>query len=132
LVEAILRRHNNVTVFRDERDIHQGEQIDARIRQEIQKMCNIFIALWGREYVESPYCHDEMELRIMHGHMENLYLLRFNDTRPVWRPLRQNPEDRETFYAKWPLVGNDRQKIEKALWEILNDFRQRAAGFDHR
>lgn len=122
LVEAILRRREHVTVFRDERDVRQGEQIDVRIKEEIMKKCNIFLALWSREYVESPYCHDEMELWIKHRKRQNLYLLRFDDTRPVWRNLRKRPDDREAFYAMWPAVGTGREIVDKRLQEIIHDF----------
>jgi hypothetical protein len=125
LVETILRRRSNVTVFRDEREIRQGESIDQRIEEEIT-MCPIFIALWGQDYVQSPYCHDEIELRIKKWGRDGLYLLRSDDTRPVWPALRRGPEDREVFYGNWPFVGEDRRLIEKAVNEILDDFEKRA------
>jgi hypothetical protein len=120
-VEVFLRRLNNVTVFRDERDVNHGESINQKIEKEIQFECNVFIALWCREYAESPYCHDELELWIKYRRQENLYLLRFDDTRPVWPSLRETPDNRETFRAKWPRVDlKNRGEIEKILWEILN------------
>ncbi len=125
LVEAILRRNERVTVFRDEKDIRQGESIDSRIEEEIRTKCSIFIALWCREYVESPYCHDEMELWLKHRKMQNFYLLRFDETRPVWRSLRNQEDDRETFNALWLLVGTERVKVVKALDDILRDFKDR-------
>jgi TIR domain len=125
LVEALLRRRERVTVFRDERDVRQGERIDVRVEDEIKNRCSVFLALWCREYVESPYCHDELELWIEHRGRENLYLLRFDETRPVWRSLRKQPEDRETFYALWPSVGTDREKVDLRLGDIIHDFESR-------
>jgi hypothetical protein len=125
LVEALLRRRERVTVFRDERDVRQGERIDVRVEDEIRTKCNVFLAIWCREYVGSPYCHDELELWVEHRGRENLYLLRFDETRPVWRALRRQPDDRETFYALWPSVGTDREKVDFRLREILDDFESR-------
>lgn len=122
LIEAILRRFSNVTVFRDERDILQGESINQIIQEEIKAKCNIFIALWCSDYVKSPYCHDEMNLWIKHRRFEQLHLIRFDNTRPVWTALRDFPDNREEFRAKWPRVGKNRAEIEKILSDIIYAF----------
>ncbi len=122
LVEALLRRFRDVTVFRDERDILQGESINQIIQEEIKVKCNIFLALWCSDYVESPYCHDEMNLWIRHRGLDRLYLVRFDDTRPVWPALREIPENREEFRAKWPRVSKNRAEIEKNISEIIYAF----------
>jgi TIR domain len=126
LVEAILRRLPNVTVFRDERDIRQGETIASRIEEEINHQCSIFVALWSREYAESPYCHDEMELWIKRWKRQNFYLLRFDDTRPVWPCLRIRRDNRLEFRSNWPEVGNSRTNVENALQKIVADFEARS------
>ena len=128
LVEAVLRRFDQLTVFRDERDIRKGESISERVEQEIRDNCDIFIALWCREYVESPFCHDEMRLWLDAHRGENLFLLRFDDTRPVWHWLRATETDRETFRANWPVVGAERIHVESAIRAILDDNAERMLG----
>ena len=93
LVEAILRRRQNVFLFRDETDIRSGESITAKINLELEKQCNAFLALWGREYVESPQCFDEMHLWQKRDHnLERFYLLRFDDTRRSGRSSGRRKE----------------------------------------
>ncbi len=125
LVEAVLRRQGQVTVFRDERDIAQGERIDKHIEEEITGKCDLFIALWGCEYVTSPYCYDEMDTWIQHRGADHLYLLRLDDTRRVWPSLRSAPTDRQTFLAKWPVVGADRVHVQAAVLDILQNYQKR-------
>lgn len=121
LVEAILRRRDKVTLFRDERDIKQGESINERIEVEIREKCNIFIALWCRDYIESPYCHDELIMWINNRRKEDLFLIRFDDTRPVWPALRENINNRLEFNALWPEVRQERKSIENALNKIIDN-----------
>jgi hypothetical protein len=129
MVEVILRRHPNVTVFRDERNIEQADRIDDRIEREIRQECNIFIVLWGREYVESPNCFDELALWTKHHGYQNLFLLRFDQTRPVWPTLRNSAGDRGTFRANWPVVSVDRRSLRQLVSEIIDNFtNQRSAG----
>lgn len=121
LVEAILRRRDKVTLFRDEKDIKQGERINERIETEIKEKCNIFIALWCKEYIESPYCHDELIMWINNRRKEDLFLIRFDNTRPVWPALRQDINNRQEFNALWPKVEQERKSIESTLNQIIDN-----------
>lgn len=121
VVEAIIRRRTTVSVFRDERDIKQGEKIDEIVECEIKEKCHIFISLWCIEYIESPYCYDEIMMWLTHRRKEDLFLLRFDSTRPVWPELRQEKNNRLEFNALWPNVGESREKLELALNKIIED-----------
>ena len=123
MVEAALLRRN-VAVFRDERDIRQGERIDERIGEEISR-CTMFIGLWCHEYVASPYCHDEVRMWCAnHPGAEGLYLLRFDDTRPVWSTVRASENDRDTFGRRFEMVHEEglvtRKLVELALRQLLD------------
>ena len=91
LVEAILRRRGDLFVFRDENEIRSGQSIPQKIRYELEERCNMFMALWGREYVESPNCHDEMQFWHEQRGLDHLYLLRFDDTAPCLAVLAKIP-----------------------------------------
>lgn len=122
LVEAILRRRENVFVFRDESEILSGESIPEKIRYELENQCDVFLALWGREYVESPHCYDEMQLWYNSNGLDRLYLLRFDQTRPVWPWLRKSLNDMSEFARKWPEVdcSKGRPVIEKELADFID------------
>jgi hypothetical protein len=53
--------------------------------------------------------------------LDNLYLLRFDKTRPVWTLLRRSPTDLNEFVRKWPMVDvSERCPIlEKELGEFF-------------
>ena len=123
LVEAILRRRQNVFLFRDETEIRSGESITATIDLELEKQCNAFLALWGQEYVESPQCYDEMHLWQKRDHnLERFCLLRFDGTRPVWPILRKTQTDLSDFNRNWPKVDLDqgRAAAEKVLIDFID------------
>lgn len=123
LVEAILRRRQNVFLFRDETGIRSGESITAKINLELEKQCNVFLSLWSREYVESPQCFDEMHLWQKRDHnLERFYLLRFDDTRPVWPILRKTERDLSDFDRNWPMIDltKGRAVIEKVLIDFID------------
>jgi TIR domain len=128
-VETILRRRENISVFRDESQIPAGGSITAAIQRELTEQCNVFLALWGREYVESPHCHDEMyQWHKLYG-LDNLYLLRFDKTRPVWPLLRRSPTDLNEFVRKWPIVDVSERRpiLEKELGEFIEGLKPRDA-----
>ena len=121
LVEAILLRRGDVFVFRDENEIRSGQSISQKIRDELDEHCNMFMALWCREYVESPNCYDEMQFWHERNGLDHLYLLRFDNTRPVWPFLRKSLNDMNEFARKWPEVDLSKQRpvIEKELGEFI-------------
>lgn len=119
-VEAILRRRSNVTLFRDEKDIKQAESINETIELEIKDKSDIFMALWCKDYIESPYCYDELMMWLRSRGKSNLYLLRFDKTRPVWPELRIDKNNRSEFNALWPEVGETREQIELALNKLID------------
>jgi hypothetical protein len=127
LVEAILRRRDNISLFRDESEIRSGGSITDQIQLELTKQCHVFLALWSREYVESPHCYDEMHLWHDKRSMEDLYLLRFDNTRPVWPFLRKSQEDMNDFARNWPLVNlrETRSALEGVLDKYINELKHR-------
>jgi hypothetical protein len=125
-VEALLRRESGLSVFRDEQDLVQGERIEERIKDEIEQRCGLFIALWSREYVASPYCHDELEMWVKAHGRENLYLLRMDDTRPVWLSVRKSTGNRDVFFGNWPTIGSGRAELETALRELFDRYSETA------
>lgn len=125
-IEALLRRRNDIEIFRDEMDIKVGKNISKTIDHEIIKGCDIFIALWCSDYVQSPYCYDEVDLWIKNRNHENLYILLLDNTRPVWPSLR-NVKDSQKFSSR-TLEGYDqetekvsREKFNLALFSILKE-----------
>lgn len=125
-IEALLRRRNGVDLFRDEMDIKYGTNIRESIDEEIMKSCDIFIALWCCDYVQSPYCYDEIEMWMAHRGHKNLYILKLDDTRPVWPKLRDSNDGqqfssltKEGFDIKTNKVS--REKVNIALSNILEE-----------
>lgn len=125
-IEALLRRRNDVEIFRDEMDIRVGKNISRTIDYEIINGCDIFIALWCSDYVQSPYCYDEVDLWVKNRHDENLYILLLDNTRPVWPSLRDS-KDSQKFSSR-TLEGYDqktekisREKVNLALFSILKE-----------
>ena len=121
-IETILRRKVNITIFRDEHTIRKGGDIGKTITDEIKSDCDIFIGLWCKDYISSPYCYDEVHLWIKERGVKDLYLLRLDDTRPVWPSLRKEQDNCLEFRSNWPQVDNDRDKIENSLNKIVSEF----------
>lgn len=114
-VEAYLRRNPSITLFRDEENIKSGEPISKRIKEQLKK-CNVFLVLWCAEYTESPNCYDE--LHIIHKRKDCItYILRLDDTRPVWPSLRK-PRSHD-WKEKW-IEAKGRKGIAASLNEMLN------------
>lgn len=82
LVEAFLRRTQNVTVFRDETNIKSGDSITETILEEIMQ-CEVFLVLWCAEYAASPHCYDEFQRFIDIRNDARVFILRLDDTRPI-------------------------------------------------
>ncbi len=61
-VEMTLRRRNQ-DVFRDDHGLEPGSHLPSAIRDQLHA-ATVFIAVWGREYACSPWCHDELELAL--------------------------------------------------------------------
>lgn len=125
-IEALLRRRNDIEIFRDEMDIKVGKNINKTIDHEIIKGCDIFIALWCSDYVQSPYCYDEVDLWVKNRNHDNLYILLLDNTRPVWPSLR-DAKDSQKFSSR-TLEGYDqksekvsREKVNLALFSILKE-----------
>lgn len=119
-VEAFLRRDPKITLFRDEKDIDSGQPISDKIRANL-KECDAFLALWCAEYVASPHCYDELHEAIeQKGCL--VYILRLDDTRPVWPALRVTGS--HDWKDKWELATS-RKKITARLTELLQMLRVR-------
>lgn len=125
-IEALLRRRSDVELFRDEMDIKYGQNIRKSIDDEIITNCDIFIALWCCDYVQSPYCYDEIDMWITHRNHQNLYILQLDDTRPVWPKLRDS-NDGQRFSSRI-IEGYEkengrvsREKVNIALSIILKE-----------
>ncbi|MBY3252157.1 toll/interleukin-1 receptor domain-containing protein [Rhizobium laguerreae] len=58
-VEALLRRRN-AEVFRDDDSFEVGAEITGEIRRNIVRSY-VFLALYCREFMLSPWCFDELE-----------------------------------------------------------------------
>ena len=119
-VEAFLRRDPKITLFRDEKDIDSGQPISDRIRTHL-KECDAFLALWCAEYVASPHCYDELHAAIEQNRCL-VYILRLDDTRPVWPALR-GPGSHD-WKDKWELATS-RKKRTARLVELLRMLRER-------
>lgn len=119
-IEAFLRRDPKITLFRDEKDIDSGQPISDRILTNL-KDCDAFLALWCAEYAASPHCYDELHKAIeQKGCL--VYILRLDDTRPVWPTLRgQGSLD---WKDKWELATS-RKKVTARLTELLQMLRVR-------
>jgi hypothetical protein len=114
-VEAFLRRDPRITLFRDEEDIRTGEPVSERIRKKLNE-CDIFLALWCAEYAASPNCFDEFRLASSRRDCR-VYVLRLDDTRPVW-PVLRKPGSHD-WKNKWtPSAG--REGVAASLSEMLN------------
>ncbi len=59
-VEALLRRRN-AEVFRDDDSFEVGAEITGEIRRNILRS-EVFLALYCKEFMLSPWCFDELEL----------------------------------------------------------------------
>lgn len=59
-VEALLRRRN-AEVFRDDDAFEIGREVTEEIRRNILRS-DVFVALYCREFMLSPWCFDELEL----------------------------------------------------------------------
>lgn len=108
-VETLLRRRNR-DVFRDDHDIEPGEHLPAVIRERIHA-ATTFIALWGREYACSPWCHDELDLaldRSEGGHLR-IVLICVDQTRVV------PPRARQLVHY----MCNSRSEIEARILGLL-------------
>lgn len=114
-VEAFLRRNPTISLFRDEEDIKTGEPISKRIKEQLQK-CDVFLVLWCAEYTESPNCYDELHIAKRRKDCMT-YILRLDDTRPVWPALRK-PRSHE-WKNKW-LEAEGREGIAASLNEMLS------------
>ncbi len=119
-VEAFLRREPKISLFRDEKDIDNGEPISDRIRTNLEK-CDAFLALWCAEYAASPHCYDELHAAIQQKDCF-VYILRLDDTKPVWPALR-GPGSHD-WKDKWELATS-RKKITTRLIELLQMLRKR-------
>lgn len=109
LVETILRRRN-ITVYRDESDFGAGDDIPARIEENIYKS-NIFIAVYCAEYACSPWCYDELELALdlkEKGTMD-IWILCVDDTRVVSKRARNM-----MYY-----LVNSREEIEGRILALI-------------
>ena len=113
-VEAFLRRDPRITLFRDEEDIQSGEPISDRIRQQLKK-CDVFLVLWCAEYTASPNCYDELHIAIKREDCRT-YILRLDDTRPVWPALRKSRS--HDWKKKW-MLAEGREGIAASLNEML-------------
>ena len=82
-VEMTLRRRNQ-DVFRDDHGLEAGDHLQSTIREQLFA-ADVFIALWGREYACSPWCHDELEQALdrMEGGRLRIVLLCVDETRIV-------------------------------------------------
>lgn len=117
-VEAFLRRDPRITLFRDEEEIQTGEPISDRIKQQLRK-CDVFLVLWCAEYTASPNCYDELQIAAKRNDCLT-YLLRLDDTRPVWPALRK-PHSHD-WKKKWISPGEGlkkREAISASLNELL-------------
>lgn len=117
-VEALLLRAPNVRVFRDEDELKKGDPISESIRTEIDA-CDVFLALWCAEYAASPYCHDEMKVAADQDGAqkpERLFIVRIDNTRPVWPMLRQ--PGTHVFEDLWN-DKFDRKGIKEAILDFL-------------
>jgi hypothetical protein len=118
-VEAFLRRDPKITLFRDEEEIKTGEPISERIKLQLTK-CDVFLVLWCAEYTASPNCYDELHIASKRKDCVT-YVLRLDDTRPVWPALRKARS--HEWEKKWipPGEGEERRKaITAGLHEMLN------------
>jgi hypothetical protein len=108
-VETLLRRRN-LPVTRDESDFGAGHSIPTMIRDAIHQ-CDVFIAMWCKEYACSPWCFDELELaldRHAAGRMR-LWILCVDETRMV--PTRAR--ELNSFAVR------TRQELEGRVVELL-------------
>lgn len=116
-VESVLRRHENVVVFRDETDIQPGADIPDDLTRALNE-CTHFVGLWCKEYACSPWCYDEfhtiMERRARDDSLKVL-ILRFDDTRFVWRPMRD-----EEHRKNWPSIEH-RAQLQEILHRFVTD-----------
>lgn len=114
-------RRRDIDVFRDEREIRLGEDVEAKLHEALED-CDIFVGLWSSEYVRSPWCFDEfhsvMERRKRSGN-PMVVLLRLDDTRLVWRVARSGT-------TNWPEV-KDRDGLRLAAANILRDYQLRTS-----
>lgn len=122
-VEAFLRRYSSITLFRDEEEIQTSEPISGSINDQLQK-CAVFLVLWCSEYVASPNCYDELMIATKRKDCQ-IYILKLDDTRPVWPILRQ-PQSHE-WKDKWMPPGEGDEKrgaIAASLNELLRLLRE--------
>lgn len=83
LTEMTLRRRG-FEVFRDEHNFKAGAVLLGEVEEHMAR-CDVFVALWSRDYACSPWCHDELAaalVRAKAGTM-SLWLLRVDDVRIV-------------------------------------------------
>lgn len=118
-VEAFLRRDPRITIFRDEDEIKTSEPISEKIKQQLRK-CDVFLVLWCAEYVASPHCYDELQIATKRKDCIT-YVLRLDQTRPVW-PLLRKPRTHD-WRKKWMPPGEGQEKretIAASLNEMLS------------
>ncbi|MEM8993347.1 MAG: toll/interleukin-1 receptor domain-containing protein [Acidobacteriota bacterium] len=109
-VEAFLRRHPRLEIFRDEESIAIGESITDEIKTNLQS-CDVFVALWCAEYAASPNCYDEFHIALARDDCK-VVVIRIDSTRPVWPELRV--QDSLHWKGKWPQV-EDYRTVREAI-----------------
>lgn len=118
-VEAFLRRDHRITLFRDEDEIKTGEPISDRIKAQLES-CDVFLILWCAEYTTSPNCYDELQLVAKRTDCM-IYVLRLDDTRPVWPILRKL--DSHDWNKKWPEPPKKSKDKRGVVAASLNEMR---------
>lgn len=108
-VETTLRRRG-LDVFRDDHDFEAGREIEPEFRERISRS-SIFLALYSREYMASPWCFDELEyaLDCSRSDLLRVVLLCLDDTRIV------PPRARKLIYYNC----RTRQQLESCLQELI-------------
>ena len=81
--EMTLRRRG-FEVFRDEHDFRARAALLGEVEEHLAR-CDVFVALWSRDYACSPWCHDELSAALIRHRAGTLalWLLRVDDIRIV-------------------------------------------------
>ena len=118
-VEAFIRRHKEVDLFRDEVEIKTGKPITSSILAEIDN-CDIFLMLWCNEYASSPYCYDEFHYIAEKKLLDKIHIIFLDNTRAVWPILRESGGF--TWSKKWdiPKKKVTRKTIEESLKDLIS------------
>lgn len=110
MTEVFLRRRS-INLFRDESDFTPGAPIQEYIMKELHS-CNVFIALWCKEYACSPWCFDELEeaLDLAQNGKMSIWILCVDNTRIV--PKRARSLHHYTIKSRDELEGKLLQLLE--------------------